>query len=277
MKITGVKTTLYRHKLARRMGDANTPAGKVWESGCVVELSTDEGLTGIGIGGEKARVQIESLVEGVLKGEDPRGVTGLWQRMVDAHFKGGQRGPVNDAVSVLDVALWDLKAKANGEPLWKTLGGSRPKANAYASGIDLPLADQELFQWYGMMARDYGLRGGKLKVGLDQDADLRRLGLMRKALSLATAEPALMIDADEYWSPKQAIRKVREIEEEFDLTWVEAPARRWDFLGLKRVSDGIRSAVCAGENLDSLGDFLPHFHHHAIDIIQVSMRVGGIT
>ncbi|MCC7262729.1 MAG: mandelate racemase/muconate lactonizing enzyme family protein [Candidatus Latescibacteria bacterium] len=277
MKITGVKTTLYAHRLSRRMGDANSPSGRVRGTNCVVELETDEGLIGIGLGGGGVRPQIQGLVEGLLVGQDPRRGYGLWQRMVNKHFKGGHDGLINDAISVLDMALWDLKAKINGEPLWKTLGGSRSRALAYASGIESPLTDQQVFDWYAQMATLHGFKGGKLKVGLDQDADLRRLGLMDQALRRVTDRPQLLIDANEYWSPKQAIRKVREMEERFDLGWVEEPARRWDFLGLKRISDSVRSPVCAGENLDTLGDFLPYFHHRCADVIQVSYGMTGIT
>jgi L-alanine-DL-glutamate epimerase-like enolase superfamily enzyme len=242
----------------------------------VVELTTDKGLTGVSMGGAGARNQIHSLTEEVLAGEDPRGVKGLWFKMVSKVFKGGHQGIVNDAIGALDIALWDLKAKANNEPLWKTLGGSEPKALAYASGIEMPLNDDELADWYGSMA-NLGFKGGKLKVGLDQDADIRRVGIMNDALKKNTNRPMLLIDANEYWSPKQAIRYVREIEEQFDITWVEEPARRWDFLGLRRIKDSIKAAVCIGENLDTLGDFLPYFHHGSGDIIQVSSHMTGIT
>ena len=277
MKVTGVKTTLFEHPLGRRMGDANSPAGRVRGSGLMVELTTDEGLTGVALGGTGCVPQIKALVDNILTGEDPRGVRGLWQRMVGRHFKGGHDGVVNDAISALDVALWDLKAKANDEPLWKTLGGVAPRVPCYASGIEVPLSDQEMFDWYSEMAVTYGFKGGKLKVGLDQDADIRRLGLMRDALLKVADRPMLLIDANEYWSPKQAIRKVSEMEEQFDITWVEEPARRWDFLGLKRVSQGVKAAVCAGENLDTLGDFMPYFHHGSADVIQVSAGMTGIT
>jgi L-alanine-DL-glutamate epimerase-like enolase superfamily enzyme len=160
--------------------------------------------------------------------------------------------------------------------LWKTLGASKPRVLAYASGIDLPLSDAELRKFYSDAA-GVGFRGGKLKVGLDQDADIRRIGIMKDALSKNTDRPYVLIDANEYWSPKQAIRKMREIEEIYDVTWIEEPARRWDYLGLRRVKRGVRSAVCAGENLDTLGDFLPYFAHEAADIIQVGAGMTGIT
>jgi L-alanine-DL-glutamate epimerase-like enolase superfamily enzyme len=276
MKITGVSTTLYETKLSRKMGDANSPAGRAVAGHLAVEVSTDEGLTGIASGSPGARALIHSMCDNLLAGEDPRGVRGLWQRMVDRAFKGGHDGLVNDAIGALDIALWDLKAKANGEPLWKTLGASKNRVLAYASGIDMPLSDQELREFYSAAA-DVGFRGGKLKVGLDQDADLRRIDIMRDALGRNSSRPYLLVDANEYWSPKQAIRKVREMEEFFDLTWVEEPARRWDYLGLRRVQRGIRSAVCAGENLDTLGDFLPYFAHECSDIIQVGAGMTGIT
>ena len=124
MKITGYAITLYEFPLDRRMGDANSPSGRIRGSSNVLELFTDEGITGVSFGGDGAGAQIKSMVEGMLIGEDPRRVTGLWKRMVDRAFKAGHDGVVNDAISVLDVALWDLKAKSNDEPLWKTLGGS---------------------------------------------------------------------------------------------------------------------------------------------------------
>lgn len=274
MKITGVKTTLYQHVEQSGADDAESLAKKNGATSCLVELSTDEDLAGIGICGTGARTWVEELVKDVLVGENPAGVTGLWQRMGDSRRE--QRGLINEAISVLDVALWDLKAKYNNEPLWKTLGGARPWANIYAS-IAGPMPDKELSRWYARMAVEYGIREGKLKVGLDLETDLRRLGLMREALQKASTEPVLMIDADECWSPKQAVRMVREMEPEFDLTWVEAPVRYWDFPGMKRVSDNIRAAVCNSKYLDHAGDFLPHFYHRSMDIVQLDTAHGGIT
>ena len=277
MKITDLSTTLFAFDQNRYLGDANGPGGRNRGSSCMLELHTDAGLVGVAMGSPGVVPQARSLVERALEGQDPRAATGLWQAMASLNFKGGHDGLVNDAIAVLDMAVWDLKAKANGEPLWKTLGGGRPRIPCYASGLDMPLTDDELHAFYRGMASDYGMRAGKLKVGLDQDDDLRRLEVMRDALSVADDRPGLLIDANEYWSPKQAIRKVREMEERFDLGWVEEPARRWDFLGLRRIRDAIRTPLCAGENLDTLGDFLPYFHHRSTDIVQVSVGMGGIT
>jgi len=277
MKIIELKTTLFEFELDRVMGDANSPRGRTRSASCLVELITDEGLIGLSIGGGNSIPQIQSLFEGIIKGSDPRSVFSLWKKMVEKFFKGGHDGLANDAISVLDVALWDLKSKINEEPLWKTLGASKKDVNVYASDIALPMGDEEIGNWYKKMAKDHGFRAAKLKVGLDQDSDLRRLQIMHDALIPNTKDPILYIDSNEYWSPKQTIRKVSEMEERFTLGWIEEPARRWDFLGLKKVSEALKTPVCAGENLDTLGDFLPYFHHRSADVIQVSHGMTGIT
>ena len=276
MKITGVRTMQYEIALSRPIGDANSPTGRRHSAQVAVFVETDEGLTGVSLGSPSARGHIHSMVKDLLVGRDPRGVRGLWKVMVDFAFKGGNRGIIGDAISAIDIALWDLKAKANGEPLWKTLGASTRKVKAYASGIDLCLSDDELRIYYEAMARR-GISAGKLKVGLDREMDLRRIGIMRDALALSGKQPVLMIDANEYWSPKQAIRHIRYFEEQFDITWAEEPARRWDYLGLRRVSQGIRAAVATGENLDEIGDFIPLIANEAVDIVEVGMGTTGIT
>jgi L-alanine-DL-glutamate epimerase-like enolase superfamily enzyme len=276
MKITGVRTMQYEIALSRPIGDANSPTGRRNSAQVAVFVETDEGLTGVSLGSPSARGHIHSMVKDLLAGRDPRGVRGLWKVMVDFAFKGGNRGIIGDAISAIDIALWDLKAKANGEPLWKALGASTRKVKAYASGIDLPLSDAALRAYYESMARQ-GISAGKLKVGLDRETDLRRIGIMRDALALSGKPPVLTIDANEYWSPKQAIRHIRYFEEQFDITWAEEPARRWDYWGLRRVSQGIRAAVATGENLDEIGDFIPLIANEAVDIVEVGMGTTGIT
>jgi L-alanine-DL-glutamate epimerase-like enolase superfamily enzyme len=196
--------------------------------------------------------------------------------MCDAAFKGGVEGQDKSAIAAIDVALWDLKAKLNGEPLWKTLGASSPRVKAYASGIDLCLSDDEIAAFYGRMAA-VGIDAGKLKVGLDMEEDLRRLGIVKEQLSKVNPRPYLMIDSNEYWSPKQAIRAICEIEQQFDLTWVEEPARRWDYRGLRQVSQAVRAAVATGENLNGPQDFYPLLLNQAVDVVEVGVGTTGIT
>jgi L-alanine-DL-glutamate epimerase-like enolase superfamily enzyme len=276
MKITGVRTKLFEMTLDRPLGDANSPMGRDRMSSLAVFVDTDDGITGISLGAPAARGYIHSMVSELLVGRDPRGVRGLWKKMVDFAFKGGNKGVINDAIGAIDVALWDAKAKANGEPLWKTLGASTRRVKAYASGIDLCLTDEGIAAFYGEMATK-GVSAGKLKVGLDRQSDLRRLGITREVLARSGKPPVLLIDSNEYWSPKQAIRNIQFLEQHFEITWAEEPARRWDYRGLRKVSEGIRAAVATGENLDDISEFMPLVANGAADVLNIGSGNSGIT
>lgn len=272
MKIIGYRLAEFEVKLDRIIGDANQPAGGYIIGCALLRIDTDEGVTGIAPAGNEAVGKLFPVIEGA----DPRAVAAIWQRMSDAVFKGGSTGAMNEAVSAIDIALWDLKAKLAGEPLWRTFGARRPRVRAYASGIDMNLSDGELFRFYRDMA-EQGIDSGKLKVGLDINADLRRLGIMREALSVAGGRPGLMIDSNEYWSPKEAISRIGRMEREFDLVWVEEPARRWDAEGLRRVSRRVSAAVATGENLNQVAEFRPLIAAQAVDMLNIGPSLSGFT
>ena len=276
MKVTGVRTQSYEIELTRALGDANDPRGCTHMALMAVYLDTDEGLTGIALSGPGMEKMITGMVNGLIVGHDPRGVRGLWKRMIDQVFKGNNRGMVSGAISAIDIALWDLKAKINNEPLWKTLGASSRYVKGYASDIGANLSDDDLRAFYTRLAKQ-GINAGKVKVGLKREDDLRRIGIMHDALALSGKTPSLMIDSNEYWSPKQAIRHIQSIEEQFDLTWVEEPARRWDYRGLRKVSESVRAAVATGENLTDISEFMALIANEAVDIVQVGSGTSGIT
>jgi L-alanine-DL-glutamate epimerase-like enolase superfamily enzyme len=273
MKITGFRHETYLMKMDRPVGDANLPSGVDLMPGSILYVDTDENISGLSLGYGGAAV---ATLFQAIEGADPREVVGLWTRMNDLLHKAGNEGEGNFALSAIDIALWDLKARIAGEPVWRTLGARTGRVKAYASGLDYCLSDDDLYAFYRRMA-EQGIDGGKLKVGLDLDADLRRLGIMREALSIAADEPTLMIDVNEYWSPKQAVRYIRKMEEQFDLCWVEEPARRWDYDGLRLVSQQVSAAVATGENLNSIADFYPLVANQAVDVLNVSPLHSGAT
>lgn len=273
MKITGYRYETYLMRLDRPIADCNLPGGLNLLPGSVLWIDTDEGVSGISLGfGVEGVAALFHLIEG----EDPREVVGLWTKINDYIHKLGNEGAANGALSAIDIALWDLKAKLADEPLWKTLGAAEGRVKAYASGLDYCLADDELFAFYRRMA-EQGIDGGKLKVGLDLEADMRRLGIMRDALGIASDHPVLMIDSNEYWSAKQAIRYISRMEQAYDLAWVEEPARRWDYRGLRLVSEQVKAAVATGENLNSVADFYPLIANRAVDVLNVAAGHSGIT
>ena len=272
MKITGYRLEKYTQQLDRAIGDSNYPQGDDLMGMAILWIETDGGVSGMAPLGNDSVAGLFHLIEG----KDPRGVVGLWKEMVDWVHKGNNEGEVNGAISAIDVALWDLKAKLNDEPLWQTLGAREGRTKAYASDIGYNLSDDELHAFYTRMA-DAGIDGGKIKIGLNMQDDLRRIGIMNDAFRKVKDRPYLMIDTNEYWSPKQAIRYINEIEEHFDIFWAEEPARRWDYDGLRQVSRGITAAVASGENLNDVGQMYPLISQQAIDIANVGVGHSGIT
>lgn len=272
MKITGFRSETYSMKMNREVADANLPSGVEIMPASILFLETDENITGVSLGYGGGVEHLFHLIEG----EDPRDVVGLWIKINDHLHKAGNEGAATLVFSAVDIALWDLKAKIAGEPLWRTLGAREGRVRAYASGLDYSLSDEDLFRFYRRMA-ERGVTAGKLKVGLDIEADMRRIGIMQDALSVATAKPGLMIDSNEYWSPKQAARYISMIEERFDLIWAEEPARRWDYDGLRLVSSQVRTAVATAENLKSLADVYPLIANEAADVLNLSSNHSGVT
>ncbi|NUW33344.1 mandelate racemase/muconate lactonizing enzyme family protein [Nonomuraea sp. SMC257] len=273
MRITGYRTATTIQEWGRPVGDANGVFADGTVPVPIVLVDTDEGITGVGLG---PHVQIDAVFAAI-EGEDPRGVTALYDRMLRHTFKAGHAGAVFGTIGALDTALWDIKAQAAGEPLWRLLGGRDRTVPAYASGLDIGLTDDELVSVYRAYA-EHGLRAAKIKGGLDIERDRRRLTLVRDVLTEAGrgSRPGLMLDVNEAWTRKQAVRHVCELERTLDLTWIEEPVRRWDAEGLAAVGRGVRASVATGENLTGLEQFRPLLAAGAVDIVQTA-AVWGVS
>ncbi len=269
MKITGYRCVRTFRDWGRPIGDVNGFLKNGVTDVPVVILETDEGIEGIGTGSDQYLEQLFPALEG----EDPRAAVTLYDRMLARVFKAGHNGATFAAIGTLDMALWDLKAKIAGEPLWRMLGGRDRFVEGYASGLDIALDDEKLAGFYDLMA-DRGFTSGKLKGGLDLEADLRRLRILDDALKRNSRAPALMLDANESWNLKQAVRYVSAIEREIDLTWIEEPLRRWDAPGHARLSNSIKAAVATGENLSGLEQFRPLLDANGVDVVQVGCTWG---
>jgi L-alanine-DL-glutamate epimerase-like enolase superfamily enzyme len=271
VKITGYRTLTTVHDWGRPVGDANG----VFDDGLVavpvILVDTDEGITGVGLGSHQGLSSLFTAIEG----EDPRATVALYDRMLRHVFKAGHAGAVFGTIGALDTALWDIKAKAAGQPLWRLLGGLDRIVPAYASGLDIALSEDELAAVYRTYA-ERGLRVAKLKGGLDVSQDLARLTLVRDVLADAHpgSRPGLMLDANESWSRKQAVRHVAELERTVDLIWVEEPVRRWDATGMVVVGRAVRASIAAGENLTGLEQFRPLVAAGAVDVVQTASGWG---
>ncbi|MDX3239468.1 mandelate racemase/muconate lactonizing enzyme family protein [Streptomyces sp. ME03-5709C] len=271
MKITGYRSLSTVHDWGRITGDVNGVQPGHATPVPVLIVETDSGIEGVGLGSHADIARVFPAIEG----DDPRSVVALYDRMLDWVFKAGHSGSTFGTIGAVDMALWDIKAKAADEPLWRTLGARERFVPGYASGLEYGLTESELADLYGRFA-DRGFKAGKLKGGRDLDRDLPRLEIMRDILSRNSRRPALMFDANESWNHAQAARYVAAIERRMDLTWVEEPLRRWDAAGMAVLRGKLRAGIASGENLTGLEQYRPLLDAKAVDIVQVG-NVWGIT
>ncbi|WP_240648366.1 mandelate racemase/muconate lactonizing enzyme family protein [Pararobbsia silviterrae] len=194
---------------------------------------------------------------------------------------GNQRAWTLPFHEALQVALWDLAAKQAGLPLWQLLGARRDRVNAYASGLDFHLSDTAFSELFGR-ADALGYRAFKIKVGHhDFERDLHRLDLLKKAVR---RDAQIMIDANEAWSPKEAVMKLERIRDAgHALLWVEDPTLRNDFAGLRHIRQAAPwTALNTGEYLDASGK-RALMQADAVDLLNVHgqvtdvMRIGWLA
>jgi L-alanine-DL-glutamate epimerase-like enolase superfamily enzyme len=209
-----------------------------------------------------------------LKGERADLIEALWQKMWWALHYGGRGGAAALAIAAVDMALWDLKARRLGVPLWTLLGGFDPRVPCYAGGIDLdfPL-DKLLAQTDDNL--DKGFRAIKMKVGRKRlSEDVGRVKAMRQHLG---EDFPLMVDANMRWTPDEAIRAAR-LMQPFNLVWLEEPTIPDDVEGHARVVREGGLPVATGENLHTLYEFKQMIAAGAVTFPEPDVTVcGGVT
>jgi L-alanine-DL-glutamate epimerase-like enolase superfamily enzyme len=255
MLINGFKVTRFQFARDRTIGDSQISSRFVHAA--ALELTLDSGLKGLWflnsimfpLPAENEIIRIfEAEVWPSLKGQS---VGALAHRI--RRPRGGNifrpSVPFDEAVQQ---AVWDLLAKVLGLPLWRLLGADRNRVRAYASGLDFHLPDADfvaLFERAAML----GFDSFKIKVGhTDIDRDIHRLDLLKSAVG---PDATVMADANEAWSPKEAVRNLDCFRRAGHLLhWIEDPILRNDFAGLKFVKQHSASTlVNAGEYLDVSG------------------------
>ncbi len=220
-------------------------------------VTDSDGATGMGYtftcgenGGAIADILGREMSQHV-QGRDPDLIEAIWKDIWWAFHYGGRGGPTVLALSALDMALWDLKAKRAGLPLYRLLGGFDPKVPVYAGGIDLDLTPEELIdQTHENFAK--GHRAIKMKVGRERlREDVAKMSALRDAFG---PDMPLMADANMKYTVDGAIRAARAFQP-FDLVWFEEPIPPDDPKGHARIASEGGIPIASGENLRSLWDF----------------------
>ena len=173
----------------------------------------------VGTGGAAVHALVARDLAPLLVGRDADRIESLWQAMWWALHYGGRGGAQALAMSAVDIALWDLRARRQGAPLWRVLGGFDPRVPCYAGGIDLDLSlDALIRQTDDNLAR--GFQAIKMKVGRPSlRDDVERVRAMRGHLG---PDFPLMVDANMRWSVDEAIRAARALAE-WAPVWLEEP------------------------------------------------------
>ncbi len=293
MKITDIRTVPLSYRCEPPYGSAG--GMQAARGGLLVEIETDDGITGIGeagVGGGSARHVIDNLLRPMLLGEDPLLIEGLWQKMFARTRQFGRRGIVMNGISGIDIALWDIAGKVARMPLYRLLGGCRDRVEAYASGgfyqqgksIDDLAAEAE-----GYRAR--GFRGMKMKIGrnpstqtplrhlaanaplceVEPEQDIARVAAVRRALG---PKAKLMVDVNCAWSPSFAIEMGRALEP-YRLYWIEEPVATDDIDGSARVADALATPIAGYETEIGLYGFRELIERDAVDIVQTDIAWSG--
>jgi L-alanine-DL-glutamate epimerase-like enolase superfamily enzyme len=280
VKIESVTAEILRYDLDRPMADAQIDIGA--RIIVLVRVRTSDGVEGIGeagaFGGAEQTVKtiIETQLAPLLIGEDPRMIEHLWVQMYQGTIQLGRRGAMLAAISGADIALWDALGKTLGAPLYLLLGGNARTMPAYASG-GFYMPDKDVAEVGAEFAgyRELGYRAGKMKIaGADFNEDVERVRAVRAGLG---PDADLMIDANNQYGPREAIRFARAVEDQ-DIFWYEEPVPTDDLAGARFVRESISMPVAGYETETSRWGFKALIEAGAVDIVQAdTVWAGGIT
>ncbi len=256
MKIRDVRADHYRIPLPVALSDSTHGTITAFEL-ITVRVRDAEGAEGVGYtytvgaGGAAIHALVARDITPLLDGRDADRIEALWQTIWWGLHYGGRGGAQGLAISAVDIALWDLRARRQDAPLWRLLGGYDPRVPCYAGGIDLDFTiDALLRQTDDNLKR--GFRAIKMKVGRARlHEDVERVRAMREHLG---AGFPLMVDANMRWSADEAIRAARALTP-FEPVWLEEPTIPDDVPGHARIVREGGLPVAAGENLRTLYEF----------------------
>ena len=282
MKITDVTTTMLLDPEGFVIQDATIPPPKhraAGRAGLWVHIKTDAGVEGLGVGTglHAIRSVIERNLKDLLIGQDPFNIEQLWNDMFWRVRGYGRKGIAFQAISAVDIGLWDLKAKALNLPLFKLLGPYRESVPIYGSGGWTNFSTDELVaEQRGYV--DRGMPRIKMKVAKDfgqaERQDVERLEAVRRAVG---DNVEIFVDANNGYYAKQAIRMSR-VFEDYRVGWFEEPVLADDIQGLATISAATSIPVATGEHEYTKYGFKDLIARGGTDIVQPDIgRVGGVT
>lgn len=246
----------------------------------IVKVTTEDGLVGFGEShhARSANVTAEianTTLKDIVLPASADDVVGIWGKIYEWQLKSHGLGAATVmAMSGLDMALWDLRAKAAGWPLWKLLGGSETrKVKAYAGGVALGWQEPAALVDEVTPHVEIGYKAVKLRVGDTVERDIARVSAVRKAHAGLT----ILVDANTGYSIDQ-VRKVMPAYEELGVDWLEEPFAPNDYGNYERAAKLGRVPLAAGENHYTRFEFARVIDDGAIAVLQPDLsKAGGVT
>ncbi len=283
MKITSVQSHVLQYDLKEELGYSQQYYQK--RSAHLVEVSTDEGITGWGecFGpGNVAianKVIVERVIQPMILGEDPRNRDVLWHKVYNLLRDHGQKGMPIQALSGVDIALWDIAGKATGLSISKLIGGRfREQVPVYGYGMMLRREglDSLISRFVDESAeiKSAGFAATKMKVGLGPKQDVQLAEAVRQGVG---DDFQFMVDANHCYTTDQALYVGRALEE-LDAYWFEEPVAPEDLDGYRELRAQLKINIAGGEAEFTRWGWRHLFEKRCVDIAQPEVcALGGIS
>lgn len=248
----------------------------------IVKLTTEQGREGIGVtynevGGDAVKCLIENSIAPEIIGRTPFETEKIWYEMF-GYLRGvGRKGVTFCALSAVDIAMWDLKGKILGMPLYRVFGGTSNRVKVYGSGGWTSYDDDELVEDMKMMV-GRGFDAIKFKVGVEGGTnykrDVIRVGKVREAVG---PDICIMLDANNCWDASTGARFANEVKQ-YDVAYLEEPVFADDIPGLIKYKRSTDLPLASGEHEYTKYGARDLVLSGAVDIVQIDgTRAGGFT
>ncbi len=283
MKIISIKSHVLRYELEKELGYSQQYYK--YRTAHLVEIETDEGITGWGECFGPGNIAlankyiIEKVIQPLIKGEDPTNKEYIWHKVYNLLRDSGQKGMPIQALSGVDIALWDILSKKAKLPLYQLIGGkTNNQIPVYGYGMMFQKKSVnelvELFKDEAKKIKEKNFKAMKMKIGLGPQDDLKLVKAVRDEIG---DQFKLMVDANHAYNKNDAMYVGKGLDE-MDIFWFEEPVAPEDYEGYKELKENLKTSIAGGEAEFTRFGWNQLIKNRCIDIAQPEVcGLGGIT